>query len=272
MGTLFDVTKSANNKEKLTTLKYRLYLALLADVDTDNWPESVEATISTNVLLAGKTYKYIDCKTDSIKPNAEPGESPYAGKLKLTPTLEGLSKNTLNWVYSNMGNEVIAVWERCSDGQKFIGGSPCSGGLIVKLTKLGDLDGGISGASLSLEGGECPEPFLFYDGDIIRESPTLIDLGAGTTFAISTGSQYKMPDNTAAVTLTDITGVTDADVGRIFEIVGAGVNFPTSIASSAKFILANGLSFSCADGTAISFKITKTGTGTYAFYEVLRKS
>jgi len=271
MSQLFDLPKGAKNKDKSQKLKFRLFLAPIADADVDNWPESIKAKISTNVLLAGKVFKFIDCKTDSLKPNAEPGDAPFGGKLKIPIILEGITPDILDWVYKNTGDEFVAIWERCTDGQMFIGGSPCSG-LMLKLVSLGDLDGGITGASLSLEGGECPEPILFYDGDIPREAPALIALGEGTTFAITTASQFKMPDNEAPVTLTDITGVVDGDVGRIIEIIGAGINNPTAIVSSSKFIMQNGLSFSCAEGSAISFKITKTGSAAYAFYEVLRKS
>ena len=54
---LFDITKNNNNNEKSTSIKYRAYIALLTDVDIDNFPKAVNATISTNVLLAGKTHK-----------------------------------------------------------------------------------------------------------------------------------------------------------------------------------------------------------------------
>jgi hypothetical protein len=265
---LFDISDQ-NSKTKQPTLKNRLYLALLADVDIDNWPASISATINTNVLLANKTYKYIDALTNSINANSTPGESPYTGRLVLTPTIEGLSKQSLDWLNQNLGARVIAIWERCSDGQKFIGGSPCSGGLTVKFTNVGGLDGGIAGIALSLEGGDCPEPFYFYDGPVPRQAPVPITVAAGT-FALQAASQYLLTDNAVATTLTDITGVTDSDVGRIIELEGAGVAFPTQIDSSATFILQNGLSFSAAVGSSISFQITKTGASTYAFYEVIR--
>jgi hypothetical protein len=265
---LFDVTDQPG-VTKIPTLKNRLYLALLSDVDIDNWPQAAAATIGTNVLLPNKTYNFVDALTNSINANAQPGESPYTGHLVLTPTLEGLSKVTLDWLYKNLGSRVVAVWERCSDGQKFIGGSPCSGGLVVKFTSVGALDGGVAGVALSLEGGDCPEPFYFYDGTVPRTSPTPVTVSSGT-FALGAASQYLLQDNAAATTLTDITNVTDADVGRIIELQGAGVNYPTNIASSAKFILRNGLSFSAIVGSTISLQITKTGANTYAFYEVLR--
>jgi len=266
---LLDQTRNINKNDKLSSLKFRLFLARLSSVDIDNFPKAVGATISTNPLLAGQYFKYIDTLISTLKPNAAAGETPQSGKLALPFSVEGLSKALLTWIYENAGEEFIAIWERCSDGQKFIGGSPCSGGLVLKYTGIGEIATKVLGAALSLDGADCPEPFLFYDGPVVREVATVISLAALTTFAIGTGSQYLLSDNTAAKALTDITGVTVGDVGRIIELVGAGVNFPTTIANSTAFILNAGLSFTGAVGNSISFQITKTATG-FAFYEVYR--
>jgi len=265
---LRDIPKNNNTAEKNTRIKYRVYPMLLTDIDYENWPKAVNATISTNVLSAGKTHHYIDCRVDSIKPSAAAGASQYDLKQTVALILDGISKSTLQYVYDIKGLEVVLIWERCSDGQKFIAGSPCSNGLTVKVKTIGDVSN-ISGAELSLEGGDCPEPFWFYDGPIIREDPLTIQLADGTTFGLGVISLYLLTDNATAKTLTDITGVTDADVGRIIELQGAGVVFPTVINNSDKFILKSGVSFSAKVGNSISFAITKTGTG-YAFYEVYR--
>jgi len=140
-----------------------MYLGDMPDVDIENWPTPANATIDTNVLAATKTWKYVDCKINSLKANAAPGESPLTGKLSINAQLDGLSKENLQWFYDNNGRRVIAVWERCSDGQKFIGGSPCSGGVEIRLANIGELDGGTSGLGITLEGGDCPEPIYFYD-------------------------------------------------------------------------------------------------------------
>jgi len=266
---LLDVLKNNNTAEKSTSIKFRVYPALLTDVDIDNFPKAVNATISTNVLLAGKTHGYIDCRVNSVKPSTAPGASPFDGKQTVDLILDGISKSTLQYVYDNLGREVILIWERCSDGQKFIAGSPCSSGLTIKLKSIGDVNN-ILGIELSLEGGDCPEPFWFYDGPIIRTAPTAVALAAGTTFALGTGVQYTLTDNAAAKSLTDITAVTDGDVGRIVELIGAGVAHPTLIETSAVFILKAGLSFSASVGNSIFFQITKTDTG-YAFFEVDRR-
>ena len=148
-----------------TTPMFRLYLASLNDVDVENWPAAVDAEITTNVLKTGKKWNYIDSNSSTINPTTEPGESPYNGKLTATPTIEGITKKALQWIYDNVGGDFIMVWERCSDHQKFIGGSPCSSGMKLSYTNIGTLDGGISGAALQLQGQECPEPFYFYTPD-----------------------------------------------------------------------------------------------------------
>ncbi|KAA6348451.1 hypothetical protein EZS27_004051 [termite gut metagenome] len=168
---LFNLPKSDKNA-KLGMPKYRLYVALWTDVDVENWPVAVNATISSSVLKEDKKYTYLDVRATSIKPNTTPGESPYNGKLILTPIIEGISKESLKWIYDNSGEDCVVVWERCSDAQKFIGGSPCSSGLQLKYTAIGPQDGGIDGIAISFEGGECPEPFYFYDGPVpVEEDP-----------------------------------------------------------------------------------------------------
>jgi hypothetical protein len=266
---LFDLPKELNKLAKISKMKFRIYIAILADVLQDTFPAPVGATISSNVLQENKTFKFLDCKVDTVKPVEEPGENPYTSKLKLTPVIEGVSKATLGWLRENLGKEVVVVWERCSDGAKFIGGSPCSNGLTIKLVSVGAQDGAIEGIALSFEGGECIAPFSFYDADVVLEDPTVVTLGAGTTFAIGAGSQYTMTDNAAAKSLTDITGVDDDDIGRIIELNGAGVNNPTLIEASDKFILNAGLSFSATLGSRLSLFVTKTDDG-YAFFEVFR--
>ncbi|GAB1358568.1 hypothetical protein MASR1M31_03460 [Porphyromonadaceae bacterium] len=155
---------------KTGTPKYRIYLAHFKDVDVENFPTPTDATISATILKTGKKFIYLDATSASIKPNVQPGESPSNGKILLTPFIEGVSKKTLAWIYANAGEDVVCVWERCSDKQKFIAGSACSGGLKLKYSAIGPNDAGIEGIALSMEGGECPEPFYFYEGPLEVEA------------------------------------------------------------------------------------------------------
>jgi len=145
---------------------FRMYLAHLNDVDVENWPVAVDATIMTDVLKPNKKWIYLDSVNTSINPSAAPGESPLNGILTLTPVVKGITKKSLQWIYDNVGSDCIVIWQRCSDNKYFIGGSPCSSGLRLTYTNIGTLDGGIGGIALQLQGQECPEPFWFYEGPL----------------------------------------------------------------------------------------------------------
>lgn len=166
---LFNVGRQ-NKDSKSTTPQFRIYLAKMADVNVEGWPDPQDATITGTVLKANKKWTYLDSDVKSINPNAAPGESPGNGVLTLTPVIEGISKKSLQFIYDNAGERMICVWVRCSDNQKFIGGNPCSDGLQLTYTNIGKLENGNAGIALQLQGNECPEPFYFYSGTIEVEA------------------------------------------------------------------------------------------------------
>jgi hypothetical protein len=254
---------------KISSLKHRLYFALLKDVDVENFPKAVNSTILSNVLLSSKKHCYLDAKINTINPTGAAGESQGNIALTLTPQLEGISRVTLNFIKELNGERIIAIWENCETGEKFLAGSPCSGGLLVSVTSLGKMDDGFNGAILEMKGGDCPDPFWFYEGPIILAAPLVIDPDA-TTFALTDANQFQLSNNTAAKVLASISGVTDDSVGRIIELVGAGINFPTTVSPSTTFILQNGVAWSATQGSKLSLQIVKTGANSYAFYEVAR--
>ena len=257
-----------DKNSKQGALKYRLYLAKMKSANIDNFPKPVGAVILTNPLLVGEVFKYIDAKAQSLKPNAEPGESPYNGKLVINFIIEGISEETQQWAYDNQGEDFIAIWERCSDNKRFIGGDTCSGGLKFSYTSIGDQDGGVSGIAGTLTGAECPNPYFFYNGVLPLTDPVQVAADAAT-FALTANPFYQLSANTVATTLTGITGVTDADVGRLIEINGAGNTNATKIEDSVSFTLNSGLDFVAVTGSKITLQIKKTGSG-YNFFEVGR--
>jgi hypothetical protein len=265
---IFDY-KEQDKKSKISSIKNRLYIALLRDVDIDNFPKAVNFTILSNVLLPGRKHTVFDVKINTVNPSGAAGESLGNIALTLSPQLEGISRETLRFIYAINGERVIAFWENCETGEKFIAGSPCSGGLMVSVTNLGKMDDGFNGVILEMKGGECPEPYYFYEGPILLDSPQVIPAGS-TTFALTDAKQFQLSENTEPATLTGITGINDEQVGRIIELIGAGNAYPTTVAPSAAFILQNGVSWQAVQGSKLSLQIVKTGANTYAFYEVAR--
>lgn len=257
-----------DGESKLSGNKYRMFLALLQDI-VDDFPKAVKATISSNILLPGRTHLYLDALTGTVEPTGAAGESQGTIELEINPEIEGISRASLEWAYKINGQRVIAIWENCTTRQKFIGGSPCSGGLLVTVSNIGKLDNGMMGIKLNMKGNPCPEPYYFYDGPIIREAPAVVPADA-TTFALTPSVQYQLSDYTAAKTLSDITNVTNDDVGRVIEILGAGTTNAAKILPSSKFVLNNGVDFTASAGSSISLRIMKTGASSFAFVELFR--
>ena len=258
-----------NAKESaLASLKYRMYYARVRDeVDMESWPAPINATMFNVPMLPGKVMHYIDCRVNSIRPNAaSAGEVAPQGELTVTAEIDGISKALLAFLFGNNGEDMVIIWEHCATKQKFIAGSPCSG-LIMTYTRLGS-DENSTGATLQFR-GQCPDPFNFFDGEVPLEDPQVIAADA-TTIALSAKAHYRVSENTITTVITDITGVDDADVNRIIEVIGNGSTNATTIAASSKFILKSGATFVAADGARIAFQVVKVGAGAYAFYEVSR--
>jgi len=261
--------KNEAGRLKISTIKFRLYFALLHEIDVENFPKAVDSTIASNVLLPGKQHHVFDAKVNTINPTGAAGQSQGTVTLTLQPQVEGFSKGVLGFIYRLNGERIIVIWEDCRSGKMFIAGSPCSGGLLVSITNLGKMDDGLYGAVLEMKGSDCPDPFYFYEGPILLEEPEAIPANA-TTFALTESFQYQLSNNTSATTLTDISGVTDDHAGRIIELIGGGVSFPTTIEPSEKFFLRNGVPWIGTQGSKITFQIVKTGATAYVFFEINR--
>lgn len=165
--------KKQDKKSKSISPKFRIYLAKLSDVDIEKWPVAVKATIDKNVLLPGKKFFFLDSTPTSINPSVAPGQSPANGVMTLTPIIEGISDEVLEWLYANVGEDFIVIWVVCTTNEMFIAGNPCSSGLRLSYTNIGKLDDGTGGAALQLQGQECPEPFYKYTGllEVDAEAP-----------------------------------------------------------------------------------------------------
>ena len=64
------------------------------EVDMDSWPSPVNATISNVPMKPGKVMHYIDCRVNSVKPNAvSVGDVAPEGELTITADIDGLTKS-----------------------------------------------------------------------------------------------------------------------------------------------------------------------------------
>ena len=162
---LFNLPKQDKASKDLG-LTFRIYLAPMNDVDVTNYPKPEKATITKSVLKEGKKYYYLDGDSNTLKTNVEPGENQFKGIPKININIEGLTPDSLDYVYQNNGEDFNVIFERCADKQKFIMGDPCSGGMRMKYTLIGELEGGNAGIAIELTGGQCSQPLLFFNAEI----------------------------------------------------------------------------------------------------------
>jgi hypothetical protein len=163
--TLNNLDASSDPKDKNPSIKYKIYLALAADVDLDNWPAVVSGAIPSLPMKTGKVCKYIEVQDGSIKPNAAAvGEVAPQGQLTILANIEGIYPEMLQWLYEQNGNKFVVIWEHCVSGKKYIAGSPCST-LKLSYTALGLIEDWL-GANIQWVGAACMEPFWFFNGTV----------------------------------------------------------------------------------------------------------
>lgn len=154
-----------DNKSKLPSIKFRIWAAEYDDIDWDAFTAPTTGSVATITMKTGKYFAYIDCQPNSVKPNAASvGEIAPQGQLTIAAAIEGITEDSLQWIYDNNGKQKVVIWENCATGKKFIAGSPCSG-LRLSYEALGVIDDW-QGANIKFTGSACPEPFWFFSGTI----------------------------------------------------------------------------------------------------------
>ena len=157
-------------KEKSTKLSWILTVIPAAIVDFISlntlWAAADEGKLTAQVPLkedaSTDNFLTIECKGNTVVPVVNPGESPYDGNAQITGVVEGVNEKTLAWAYDAQGQEAVVIATRCSDGKRFIFGSPCSGGMTFQYQSIGAQDGGTAGINFQFTSADCPKPMLVY--------------------------------------------------------------------------------------------------------------
>jgi hypothetical protein len=242
--------------------------------DSQTFPPKVDRQRGTIPLLSGETWHYIASVEDSPEPGSS-GESGDMGptlKNSLTFIVGGLGNQIMNLLEQGTGKGFYIVWEICSTGKRYIGGNGCKPMKLISFEGGAKKDG--TGWTLTFE-NQCGELWCEYIGNTPTVQPALVAADA-TDFAYSTGvNVYQVQDGTiAGVTITDITGITDADIGKVITLKGSGGEFPSEIDGiTGNFLLSSGETWVAnneAGGRQIDFKVYKTGVDTYVFIEMSR--
>ncbi|MFR1239670.1 MAG: hypothetical protein ACLSDJ_00390 [Butyricimonas faecihominis] len=95
-------------------------------------------------------------------------------------------------------------------------------------------------------------------GDRVEAPATLT--ADSTDLVIKGNDRYSTGANTAETTLATVSGLAEADWGRIIEINGTGGVHPTKIADNTVFVLVNGQAWTGNVGSKLVLRVVDSAT------------
>lgn len=223
--------------------------------------------ISTIPLKSGEYWHYL--KTVEItKPElsiaGSLGEVGATLDTAVKAVLGGFDNSVLDLIEKGAGKGFYIVAEICATGEKWLGGSECSP-MILQAPEGGALNAQTSITLNFLSQG--PTTWSIYTGTTQSQSAVTIANDATALAVVSGNDNYEIAEGTANTTIATVSGLTDADIGRIITVKGLGGSGPSTIDGS-DFMLNGGAAWTANLNSLISFEVYKSGASAYTLVEV----
>jgi len=166
------------------------------------------------------------------------------------------------WMNRNIG----AIVESCDGTSKEQLGTPCAPlQLAFKFESSKDK----SVTSMTFKSTQKGPEIAEYNGSSTFDTINATLAAGATSVDLATGDgQYQTTSGVAAP--ATIATLTNPAAGIVFTLLGSGGAFPTTIAATATFLLANGTAWTALSGSSITFRVIQTGGSTYAALEQSR--
>jgi hypothetical protein len=211
--------------------------------------------MGTIPLKTGETMHYFVAIDDSVTDSSKGDKGDVTTNVTNTLSfIMGGNRNQLLQFYEeHAGGRFIIIYQLSSDKKYYIMGNDVKPMILKSYERKNDKDS--RSITFTFENKSFDQPYC-YVGDIVRGAPAVITTDA-TTLAIQYGkSVYNTPgNNTSAKVLDDVSGIADADKGRVIDVVGTGGNYPLSIESNDVFLLIDKETWTGNAGSRISFKV-----------------
>lgn len=239
----------------------RIYLVEVNQLDLLNpwtYNEASFAVSSLN-LKPGEYMHYAEVISDSFDDvsTGEKGDITVDMTNTITILLGGESVQLRKFLQEKAGCRFLIIYEYALTGQKRIMGHPKKAMIFKKFERKNGKEGIY--ATITFESKAFDQP-KNYEGAIILESPATLVADA-TSFAISGNDRYSTAaNNTTDTTLATVSGLAEADWGRIVELNGTGGEFPTRVADNTVFVLVNGQTWTGKAGSKLVLKVVDSAT------------
>lgn len=268
MGAVGSISDAPEMEKKGKSIKSKMWILSSDQVDDSvAFPSRSGRSIGTIPLKPGEYWHYIEAVEDTpeAKWKGEEGDIVANTGNELTFVLGGMSDSIMNLLETGAGKKFYVVWQACVTAEKRLGGDGC------KPLKLSSYEGGSTKDNTSTIltfKNESPYLWSTYTGSIqLQEADTV--LADATNITLTDNTAYQLTDGSStAATITDFSGITDSDVGRVITVLGSGGAHPSTIESSTAFILVNGETWEATENAQISFQIYKSAATDYTFIEV----
>jgi hypothetical protein len=269
MYTKVDVVKPGDNMGVGGNKKDKIILFDFDDVLT--WParDANGILITGDIVFKPGAYMitlYATQQTIKANPKTE-GDPDNKGVMQ---TLQfdhpGDTKEILefraNWMNRNIG----AIVQRCSTTRKNLYGNPCAS-LQLEYEATDDKDK--NSTSFTLKTVQKGPDVAIYEGTTTFSTVTGT-VAAGATAIDLTNGEGRYQLTTGAAAAAAIATLTNPVSGLVFTLLGSGGAFPSTIASGATFLLANGTGWTAIAGSTITFKVFKDGAASFKAIETNR--
>lgn len=173
-------------------------------------------------------------------------------------TLGGFRDDVLNLVEDRIGAKFVILFKICSTGKVYGMGSICQP--VTLSTAEVKADGDSRSAALTFTQQAVELPWT-YVGNIVEQDPVTVAANATSVPLVSENGQYLITNGTAAAaSISAVTGLTAADVGRTISFIGDGSTFPSQVADGLPFILVNGATWTASKGSILTLRVFDVNT------------
>ncbi|MFW5944670.1 MAG: hypothetical protein ACOCTU_05365, partial [Bacteroidota bacterium] len=221
MSNIGDIQEISDKYSSPRQIGMRIYLVAVEQIDTDEaFPTpNAEREISTIPLKSGEYMKYFEAVDGTPNENAsgEKGDIVTTTTRNFEFTIAGNRDKSLDFLEEYSGKGFVLIYSIGEDETKYLLGSRFKPMVLSNFDRQG---GGPDGRYVTLTfSSEYWRQPLKYVGSIIRQSPETVDADA-TTIPITSNDRYRLSDgSTDTVTINDVSGVGEADHGRVVNIL-----------------------------------------------------
>ncbi len=253
--------EEVSEKEKAPNqVSDRVYLVEVKQLNLLNPWTYNEATFSVSALNlnVGEYMHYAEVISDSFDDTStgEKGDITVEMTNTITFLLGGESVQLRKFLQEKTGCRFLIIYEYALTGEKRIMGHPKKAMIFKKFERKNGKEGVY--ASITFESKSFDQP-KNYSGAIVLEAPATLTADS-TDLVIKGNDRYSTGVNTAETTLATVSGLAEADWGRIIEINGTGGAHPTKIADNAVFVLVNGQAWTGNVGSKLVLRVVDSAT------------